>query len=240
MPRTVRTLAARLAAILAVVCAIGVAAAGTASAGGPTSVLLASPYADSAAGLYVTDTDYTQLSDLLGGSDVPTPATEQHPATAAGAPYVTATWLIHDVSVWRIDRIFFVGDEVWVVSETSFGDPAGGPLTGDGMYPNQTGDAGAVWHRPTDAAALTALLAAHGLTVGATHPAGAAATTGTAADAPATQDGQGPAAASTQGWPWGIGGLVAGLVIGAVFVRFVLTRRTEPEPAEPARMLPIA
>jgi len=234
MPRTVRTLAARLLAILAAVCAIGIVTAGTASAGGPTSVLLASPYADSAAALYVSDNDYARLSDLLGATDVPTASTDPHPATAGSSPYVTATWLIHDVSVWRIDRIFFVGDDVWVVSETSSGD---GMLTGEGMFPSQTGNAGAVWHRPIDAAALTALLTAHGLTVGSPHPISGGATAG--ASAPSTGQAA-PVSGTRPEWPWGIGGLVVGLVIGAAFVRFAAGGREPTEPTEPARMLPVA
>jgi hypothetical protein len=124
-------------------------------------VLLASPDADAASGLYYTDPDYDRLQTLLGGPDLPAGAPQ--PPGATGSPYVTATWLIHDIYVWRMDRIFLAGDDVWVVSETS-GD--GGPLTGDGMYPGQTGGAGAVWHRPTDPAALATLLIAHGLTPG--------------------------------------------------------------------------
>ncbi|WP_395729372.1 hypothetical protein [Nakamurella sp.] len=251
--RIVRTLITRLTAVLAVAGAVVLAAPGTATAGGPTSVLLASPYTGSATGLYYTDPDYEQLQALLGGPDLPAGAPQ--PPGVTGSPYVTATWFIHDVFAWRIDRIFLPGDDIWVVSEMS-GD--GGPLTGDGMYPGQTGDAGAVWHRPTDPAALGTLLAAHGLTPGSGRAgsgespategaslAGAAPTDASPAAAAPIQ----PAATSAPspagtGWPWGIGGLLVGLLLGGAIVRATMGRRTVPgpepvSPPDPARMQPI-
>ena len=224
---------ARLIAMLTVAAGVALAAPGTAVAGGPTSVLLASPYVDAATGFYYTDPQYEHLQTLLGGPDLPTGAPE--PAVAAGSPYVTATWLIHDVDAWRIDRIFLVGADVWVVSEMA-GD--GGPLTGDGMYPNQAGNAAAIWHRPTDPVALTALLTAHGLTPGSTRPSTTAGTLAAAADAP-----------TRTGWLWAIGGLVTGLLLGGVLVRAAMVRaamvrRPTPRPGpvlrpEPVSMQPI-
>lgn len=251
---TVRTLITRLTAVLAMAGAVVLAAPGTATAGGPTSVLLASPYADAASGLYYTDPDYDRLQSLLGGPDLTTGAPE--PAGAAGSPYVTATWLIHDVSAWRIDRIFLVGADVWVVSEMA-GD--GGPLTGDGMYPNQTGNAAAIWHRPTDPVALTALLTAHGLTPGSARPstgggtlAAAAPAAGTLTDTDTDTDtaGSGSSVTATAaasparaGWLWAIGGLVAGLLLGGAVVRAAVRRptpRSEPVPRpDPLSMQPI-
>ena len=197
-------------------------------------MLLASPYTDSAAALYYADDDYARLQSLLGGADLPTGPTAAPPTSAAGSPYVTATWLIHDVWVWRIDRIFLVGDEVWVVSETS---TDGAALTGEGMYPGETGSASAVWHRPADPGALTALLAGRGLTPGA-----AAATVIPAA---ATQQATPIPSTSSSAWLWGIGGLLAGLIVGlgvgTALVRAAATRVGPTGPtAEPARMLPIA
>ncbi|HEY5881517.1 MAG TPA: hypothetical protein VIU11_21585 [Nakamurella sp.] len=232
MRRTVRILI-RLAVLLALGCAAAVATPGAAAAGGPTSVLLASPYSDSAAALYYTDEDYGRLQGLLGGPDLPAQATEAPPASAAGSPYVTATWLIHDVSVWRIDRIFLIGDDVWIVTEAPTGDAM---PTGAGMYPGETGDAGAMWHRPTDPAALTALLTGFGLTPGA-----AAATVSQAA---ATAQATPIQSTASSTWLWGIGGLLAGLIVGlGVGTALVLAktaRRGQAGPsAEPMRMLPI-
>ncbi len=235
MRHPVRVLLTRLLAVLVMAAAVAVAAAGPAAAGGPTSVLLASPYSDSAAALYYSDDDYAHLQSLLGGPDLPV-TSAQPPTGVAGAPYVTVTWLIHDVSVWRIDRIFLVADGPWVVSESA---ADGTPITGDGMYPNQTGAAGAVWHRATDPAALTTFLTGHGLmppvagSPTAPAAAGAAGAAGTSQPEPAT------------GWLWGIGGLIAGLLLGSAAVWLARTRRTRAATGtgidtEPAPMLPIA
>jgi hypothetical protein len=249
---TVRYRIARLIAMLTVAAGVALATPGTAVAGGPTSVLLASPYADAATGLYYTDPDYDRLQTLLGGPDLTTgvPTGAPEPAGAAGSPYVTATWLIHDVSAWRIDRIFLVGADVWVVSEMA-GD--GGPLTGDGMYPNQTGNATAIWHRPTDPVALTALLTAHGLTPGSTRPstgggklAAAAPAAGTptdtdtaAAGSSVTSPAAGAASPARAGWLWAIGGLLLGGAVVRAMVRRP-TPRSEPVPRpDPLSMQPI-
>jgi len=234
MRRTVRIPLTRLAALLAVICAATVATPGAAAAGGPTSVLLASPYSDSAAALYYTDENYVRLQGLLGGADLPAQATEAPPASAAGSPYVTATWLIHDVSVWRIDRIFLIGDDVWIVTESSTGD---GMPTGTGMYPGETGDTAAMWHRPTDQAALTELLTGYGLTPGAPGRAGPPPSL-----AAASQQANPVPDPSASTWLWGLGGLLAGLIAGGALVRATTTRRRGPTgpSAEPVRMLPIA
>jgi len=246
--RTVRFLVTRLIAVLAGVVTLVLAAPATAGAGGPTSVLLASPYADAATGLYYSDADYDRLQSLLGGPDLPAGTTR--PAAAAASPYVTATWLIHDVSIWRIDRIFLIGGDVWVVSEMS---GASGPLTADGMYPGETGTAAATWHRPSDPAALTALLTAHGLIPGSarTGSAGAPLT-----DAPVDRTGA-PSSPSPTATSWlvGLGGLAAGLLLGGAVDRASMVRSaarsgpgagpeagpdSNPGPGpEPVRMLPI-
>ena len=91
MRRTVRILLTRLTVVLAVLCALALAEPSTASAGGPTSVLLASPYTDSAAALYYADDDYARLQSLLGGTDLPTGPTAAPPTSTASSPYVTGT-----------------------------------------------------------------------------------------------------------------------------------------------------
>lgn len=221
---------ARLLAAVLVAAAVALAGPGTAAAGGPTSVLLASPAAGAAAGLYYSDPDYERLQTLLGGPDLP--AGSAPPPTTAGAPAVTATWLIHDVAAWRIDRIFLIDGDVRVVSEVAGAD---GSLTGDGMYPGQTGNATAVWHRPTDPAALITLLAAHGLTAGLVPGPGRAATDErpTAVATSGAPDAAAAAPSSGPGWPWAIVGLAAGVLIGSVLVRIRSGRRS-PAPAGPA------
>ena len=234
--RTVRHHLSSLAVLLATACAVAVPLAGPAAAGGPTSVLLASPYTDSAAALYYADNDYAELQRLLGGPDLPTGTTGEPPASVAGAPYVTATWLIHDVSVWRIDRIFLHDGDLWIVTETSSGE---GTLTGDGMYPGEPGDSSAVWHLPADPAALTGLLAARDLVPATSDAGGRSTASAELLAAPTSQPAPVPAAG---GWWWAIGGLVVGFAAGGAVVRLV-ARRGAPvaptrSPAEPAQMYP--
>lgn len=76
-----------------------------ASAGGPTSVLLVSPNRQVAAALYNDDTAYTRLHQLLGESPVADPtAPPLH--GGPGTEAINVTWLMHDVWVWRVDRVF--------------------------------------------------------------------------------------------------------------------------------------
>lgn len=260
-PRATRPLPTRLLAIAVTTIAVVLALPGIAAAGGPTSVLLASPYTGSATALYHTDDDYGRLQALLGGPDLPEEAdtvAEQTPGLdVTASAYVTATWLIHDVSVWRIDRIFLTGDEVWVVSAVSVD---GAPPAVEGLYPGETGGAAAVWHRPTDPAALRTLLKANGLTPGSARAnpgaRGPAVAEPAVAEAAAPQAGPATAAVTDRsGWLWGIGGIVAGVLIGVVVARATGGRRLVPAPGDdppgsdppgtvppnagPARMQPI-
>ncbi|PZH03736.1 hypothetical protein C1I97_19965 [Streptomyces sp. NTH33] len=97
------------------VLAVMVWGASSASAGGPTSVLVTSPSSAKATGLYHSDKDYLALEQLLGplGSGGPKAPSE---ADLANARQINATWLIHDITVWRLDRIFPLTDKnaVWI------------------------------------------------------------------------------------------------------------------------------
>lgn len=133
-------------------------AGGVANAGGPTSVLVASPGTDRAAALYVTSAAYQQLESLLGGSE---PAGGPAPEGVSRGSYVNVTWLVHDVNIWRVDRIYLGSpDDVWVVTATGAGL---GPVDVSDLTPDGMATAG-VWHRPTDTAALRALLDRIGVT----------------------------------------------------------------------------
>jgi hypothetical protein len=147
-------------AVLVVVAAalVGVGLPGTAWAGGPTSVLLASPQTDRAAALYNRDPAYQQLSDLLGQEPQADPA---GPPPDSGSTYVTVTWLVHDVDVWRIDRAFLdTASGPWVVTQTA--DEATGAVSTD-LWPGERGGPRAIWHRPGDPGALLALFTRLGL-----------------------------------------------------------------------------
>src|SRR5687767_3921375 len=100
-----RRVRAALTALTVVV--MSVLVAGPASAGGPTSVLLAEPATQTAASFYYTDADYEALADLVGvNKPVETAAADAVGPIRDLGGGVTMTWLIHDVAVWRVDRVF--------------------------------------------------------------------------------------------------------------------------------------
>jgi hypothetical protein len=127
MRRTVTLIVLTLAALLG-----GLAPA---SAGGPTSVLLSVPGEGRTAALYYTDPAYDELARAVGAGralDGATAAPDGH--DDARVP-VTVTWLIHDVTPWRVDQVYVHDDgSTWVATRMS---PGGGPL----------GDADQIWHR---------------------------------------------------------------------------------------------
>ncbi len=160
-----RTSRRRFAAVAAAVLGIGLSwssIAAPAVAGGPTSVLLVSPDSGRTASLYATDPDYSVLAGLLGAAvdgDVPAePSTADAEAQASGAG-VTVTWLIHDVQVWRVDRIYpQAAGGPWVATQVSAGGPA------------LTGDTPTTWHVVTRGKELEALLDRLGLDAAAPTP----------------------------------------------------------------------
>ncbi|MDX3214956.1 hypothetical protein PV318_05290 [Streptomyces sp. ME02-6991-2B] len=79
---------------------------GPAAAGGPTSVMLVSPGSGKAAAIYTSSPDYRELEQSLGnGPEEKAPKSlsdvmnDQH-------RQVTLTWLVHDVSVWKVDYVY--------------------------------------------------------------------------------------------------------------------------------------
>lgn len=104
--------------------------AAPAQAGGPTSVLLSVPGEGRVAALYYTDPAYEALADLVV---VPRsgPKKESGQSHATGQ-VVTLTWMIHDVTPWRIDRVHLggPGGSTWVETQEALGD-------------------GAIWDQPT-------------------------------------------------------------------------------------------
>ena len=171
--------------------------AGTAYAGGPTSVLLVDPSAGRAAALYHSNADYQRLVDAinayssdLGSADRPASVSENT------NDVYRLTWLIHDMTIWRIDRIYRTADDgLWLqtVADESGGDPFA-----------QTGR----WHRVVDPGALNAVLTNAGLTDGAV----AAETS--AEDDSSTTMASSTVPAGTGAGPIALAGM-AGLVLGA-------------------------
>ena len=262
---------ARLITVLVLVGASCLLAAGTGIAGGPTSALLVAPGYERAAAVYYSDPEYQQLETLLAQPAAATGSAADVPAAAPadGLGYITVTWLVHDVSIWRIDRIFLAqdGDHLIVTQLTD-----GSNATGIGMYPGQLGDDTAVQHRAADPVALQSLLDKLGLTAARSGPAAdaqpadvpmrAAAVPNEAVSNEAvpnesvpndavTNDAFLPGPGPGAGPWWMLAGLVLGIVVGAVAAATAIRclpaarRRLLPEPAgaddEPVRMtrLPI-
>ncbi len=207
-----------------------------AQAGGPTSVMISVPGTGRTASLYYTDGEYEELAELVGVLATGTP-TETDVPTSGDAQVVTLTWLIHDVTPWRVDQVQVdhTGD-VWI--STHLAD-----LTAD-----QGGDireSPVTWHRPDRPRRLLGLL--HELGVGLDGTAGATTTStdggteaGSGAEAPATAttstvttEDVAPAGQdeSSVSLPSLGGGLLVGLAGGALLMALRLRRRPGAEPA---------
>lgn len=201
------------ATVLTLLTVIGllVLSAGPAAAGGPTSVLLTMPGNQRAAALYHSDSAYIRLDSALTGGSAAAPYESDS--------YFTATWLLHDVDVWRTDRIYLT--------------PTGPVIETRAVHGHEQGiwDAPASWHTSSSPKELIALLDSLGLTAG---PASARiAEAAKAAPAPAPAE---PVADVK--WEWGIGGLIVGalLTVGAGLVRprlRGLPAFSRPRPAPP-------
>ena len=181
----------------------------TAYAGGPTSVLLANPRLERSNALYYSDSAYDQLASAVGegagGASGPPPGIN------SAKNEVRLTWLIHDMRIWRIDRVYLTPDDgIWVETVTE--------LNGDGDVFDQP----ASWHRAKDDQALTALLTAAGMLGGAdSRPSGAPASTTPAAD---TTFGAATTSAPARSLPLVPVAALGGLVIGALGTLLLLRR----------------
>lgn len=210
---------ARLAAAVGTVLGLLLLWPGSAHAGGPTSVIIVSQSLGTTASLYVTDDDYGVLARALGEQPV-APTSDDAPTWQPnpGTPGITATWLVHDVQVWRVDHIQVGPDgEVWVHTKESF-DPADD--AGDG-----------VWHRAPRPDELLALMerlgvldgdapaVAPGLMRDSDQPA-------TAHDTPAPMAGS-TTASGAGSWTWPA--LAGGIVVGFLGDRLVRRRRDQQE-----------
>jgi hypothetical protein len=201
----------------------------SASAGGPTSVLVVAPATSEAAGLTYSDKRYDELERLLGrpgvGSLTKAPETD-----LAGARQINVTWLLHDVDPWRLNQVYVDTDStaVWIHTATDL------PQSRNGY-----------WHRAGQPAALRALLTELGVM--------GRSLTRTAAQAGTAEPGAGPglspaeaAAASPSpdgdsGWSRATAGLAAGLALGAggsvLIHRAAARREAGPPHGEPRQEL---
>ncbi|MGW0840357.1 hypothetical protein ACWD26_09355 [Streptomyces sp. NPDC002787] len=218
------------------------------AAGGPTSVLLASPTAQRTASLYGTQEEYGRLEKLLApaGSELDrsreeTPEWGMEDIWGEGiGDMVSVTWMMHDVSPWRLDRVYTaVPDtrDVWVHTTLTTGEEAmGAPGSG-------------VWHRAKQPEQLRKLLSGLGvLGTSSGDPArGELPSAGSSAEAPAGTDGTPADVGAVTSTPdltdrarWAIPALVLGVLLGSgamLLLRRVAARRESGPPREPRRQL---
>lgn len=131
-----------------------------AAAGGPTSVLLVAPGTGETASLYASDDDYQALAGLVGAFGATAGEAVEGASPSPSGRTVTVTWLIHDVQVWRVDRVHL--------------DAEGGPLvaTQQALDASSVGQAPVVWIRPAAGKKLAELLDRLGLAGGGQAPGG--------------------------------------------------------------------
>jgi hypothetical protein len=209
-----------VALVAALAAALLVLAAPSASAGGPTSVLIVNYDGQRAAGALTGGADYARLAEALDiYSD---PVGDKRASAEFMEISIRLTWMIHDVTPWRIDAVTINGSDVWVSSTVRAAD-------------KDLFDQESVWHRPKDAALLLATLTSLGI-IGEQQPAASPeAPTTTPAPAPAAAPGSagaatgstpgGDAARASAGVPWWVTAAAALLALG---LGIVLGRRIRP------------
>ncbi|MDT6988268.1 hypothetical protein ACFSUJ_21420 [Streptomyces lusitanus] len=214
----VRRLTAAAAALTATLALI-VWAASPASAGGPTSVLVVSPESQETASAYCSERTYGELERLLGPMGK---GTRERPpeAMSASARLLNVTWLVHDVTPWRVDRVFMAdaGQDAWIHTAERFDESPNG-----------------LWHRAEDPTALYKVLYSLGVMGERT---GAASAPGIypapweteqagpgedqAADTAASETRAAPAGDDGTDWWWAAPGLAAGAVLALVLRPYAL------------------
>jgi hypothetical protein len=201
-----------LAALFAVV-ALGTTPA---HAGGPTSVLLSAPPYVTAVGYQDQRyADLQRLTELAPGTTKT--GTELHDI----GHFIRATWLIHDMSVWRIDIIYpDAPGGPWVATTES--------MTTGSMPDNPT------WHTATDRLALLKLLGAMKLLNSKGFDGGPTTLDYPSTDTTPESAHQPPATTPVKaepafftGWRWVIPGAILGAVIAVVTTRLFPHRRWE-------------
>lgn len=200
--------------------------AGPASAGGPTSALLVVPGVGRTASLYTTDPAYASLADLVGAfrDDGAAGRVDRSGASHESGTGVTVTWLIHDVQVWRVDRIYLgAPGGPWISTQVAIGE--NGAIW----------DSPVAWHTATRGKELTLLLDGLGLLDGSAAGDSAPQPTTAAVPQPVSDPPADDRSAGTAGVLWGLGGLAVGLAVALLALRVRLRfGRTAGPPVESA------
>ncbi|MEH0635917.1 hypothetical protein QBA35_21740 [Streptomyces bottropensis] len=235
-----RQLAAALGALLTAL-ALLLLGAPPSAAGGPTSVLLVSPTSHRTASLYGTTKQYDLLARLLvpAGSALDESrekAPDWGPEGTWGGQVgdmVTVTWMSHDVTAWRVDRLYMSAPDtkdVWIYTGLQTAEDTA--ASGEG-----------VWHKAKQSEELRELLRGLGvlgepsdgavqgtssddaLTGSGTEPGGTVTGTRAASDA------SGPADRAR----WAIPALALGLLLGSGGATLVLRRAAARHESGPPR-----
>ncbi len=218
----------RASLIVAVLLVVSLTWFEPAAAGGPTSALLSVPGEGKTTSLYYTDPEYDALASLVGidsaagtGQVDPSGQVDRTGLDHANGPGVTVTWLIHDVTPWRVDHIYPEGNGApWIATQ----------IVGDDGRP--IWDSPVVWHQPESGAELMTLLDKLGMGEAAREADGFSGVAGAAVPPPAEPASDEPTAAEPSGiagtW-WALGGLVVGVLATLLGTR--LRRRTASEPS---------
>ncbi|MGC0329957.1 hypothetical protein RKD23_002947 [Streptomyces sp. SAI-170] len=194
-----------------------------ATAGGLTSVLVVSPESRETASLYYSDSAYRRLERLLGEPGEGTAARPPE-ADLVRTRQISVTWLAHDISPVRVDRVHLASDgpEVWIHTSTT--------------PPEWTG----TWQRAAQPSALRSLLDELGVMGRAADPetaAGPPPAPAAPAETGPQDDASQPVTASAplsddSGWWWALPGLGVGVAVGcggALLIRRAAARQ-EPGP----------
>jgi hypothetical protein len=209
--------------VLAIVAVLVVALSGVmpAAAGGPTSVLLSAPSVPRVFATGYEDKVYNDLTQLIQSTD--TAGNVDTSGQHESGEFIRATWLIHDMSVWRLDVIYpQAANGPWIATTT---------IDENGRMSETP-----VWHRSSDWVKLLKLLDTLGL-VGGKHGVSGPTnlswndgtqTTTTPAEQPVVQQPVETVKAQPgilTGWRWAIPGFVMGALIVVVAVRLMPRHR---------------
>ncbi|MDX2553887.1 hypothetical protein [Streptomyces stelliscabiei] len=217
------------------------------AAGGPTSVLLVSPTSHRTASLYGSGKQYDLLVRLLvpAGSALDgsrEKAPDWGPEGTWGGQVgdmVTVTWMSHEVTAWRVDRLYMSAPDtkdVWIYTGLETAEDAA--TAGEG-----------VWHKAKQSEELRALLrglgvlgepsdgAVQGTSSDDALTGSGTETGGTVTGTRAAADASGPAGHAR----WAIPALALGLLLGSggatLLLRRAAARHESGPPREPRQEL---